>query len=110
MSRRWKKAIVALLALLSAGVAVYVLFVLANPILLINEDPRVTVLVDNQPVKFSHGTADLSPWHPSYLVEIRSPRGTERRRIYPWDQSSDSGSVAVDKNGASFDLKSSPVE
>lgn len=83
---------------------------LMDPIPIFRKDPAARIFVDGQQLAFERGTAHVIRWKPSFLVEVRSARGTERRIIYPWSLESDSGSISVNKDHTDWELDTSPVE
>jgi hypothetical protein len=95
-------------------VAVKCFIVLVSPVLIVNKDPKAAILIDGVQVKFDNGaptgTIDLFCWRSSYLIEVRSLRGDQRRRIYPSDTDYDSASIIVDKKDVHFNVKNVVVE
>lgn len=82
-----------------------------NPILIIRSDPNSNVYIDGQVVQFSADTAVLHPWKWTYLVQVQGSNRSISRRIYPWDQKSDSGSIEVKKSGeVVFNLANAPTD
>ncbi len=107
MRRVQKKRVFFFATFLAVVVATvtYVL-VMVNPVLIFNEAPGAEVFVDGKELDFERGSYTLYPWKRSYLVEVRAPSGRYKRRIYPWEGSSDSSSVFVKKDGVSFYVES----
>lgn len=92
--------------LLGAGFARHSLRVLTNPISIFRKDPGADVFIDGKPIDFERGVYRLCGWKRSYRIVVQSSRGTVSRRIYPWDDLSDSGSVHIDRKGVEFYVKS----
>lgn len=47
------------------------------------------------------GRMYLYPWKWVYDVEVETPTEVVRKRLYPWAEGSDSGSIHIDKEGVS---------
>ena len=81
---------------------VYYGSVMVNPVLFINEAPGAEVFVDGKRLSFVRKTYTLYPWKRSYLVEVHAPSGRFKRRIYPWEGSSDSSHIVVREENVRF--------
>lgn len=80
----------------------WVFAVLGNPLLIFSHDPTAIVLLDGQRIRFNKGVFWLTPWSYSYELEVRSARGNERWKLFPWG--ADSGSVSIDEGSTEISM------
>jgi hypothetical protein len=84
--------------------------VMMNPVLFANEDKKARVFIDGSEIHFTDGNYHLFPCNSSYVITVKTPKETIKRRIYPWEPESDSGGVFIDKKGVFFTVVSHPVD
>jgi hypothetical protein len=97
-----------ILAIISAPV--YCGSVMVNPVLFINEAPGAEVFVDGRKLEIDRESYTLYPWKRSYLVEVHAPSGQFKRRIYPWEGSSDSSHIVVREENVMFYVENVVVD
>lgn len=98
----WRRALTITYYLLGTLFAVFYAFaVMTSPFPFYSNIDGAVIRIDGVSFLRGKGRMYLYPWKWVYDVEVETPTEVVRKRLYPWAEGSDSGSIHIDKEGVS---------